>query len=220
MSIFVKLAGTIAALRSRAMPSNLQYAINQKDGAARAALLCRADYASSMCLLRFDISNAFNTTNREAVYNMLASKRDYMPLLQYFTAIYQPSAGVFVYGPDGRVEELPFRDGIQQGDSTSALLFCLHLDTILARVIEAWAAKGLTATLRAYMDDITVSCLPSEAGQVEAIVIEHLRAARYAVSDSKCAHLCASDANTSALPRGSLGFPMERLAAWRVLHQT
>jgi hypothetical protein len=169
------------------VPNFMQCAAGLKDGTTRCAQLLRAFDSEPPLIggerqatLEIDIANAFNSTCRQASFDVLSGKasREYdngrvkpgdsLPsfdglrhLFGYFRAMHDTAATLRYVGPDGQVHHIKGTSGGQQGDPLEMMRFCATIHPVWARVM----ARHHRARALAFADD----------GFVRASVVECLQ---------------------------------------------
>ena len=95
-------------------------------------------------------------------------------------------------------------EGIRQGDSLSAFLFCAVMDKVGREILSTLTQHDIS--LYMYMDDITLSCLPDDANDVAAAAIQCLSQNGFNPNASKSAILFPDgtlEGGRCVLPRSS-----------------
>lgn len=179
-----KLTGSLVLHRAKVQCSDMQYAINKPDGAARIVHLARDRFEGGKVILRFDSSNAFNIAQRGKIRALLNDKHP--DVLRYFMTMYAPVSKLFVYGPDGKVATIDSAEGVRQGDAFSAYFFCLLMDQVCTTV----KAMHPSVEIWAYMDDLTVAVDKSEADEVARNCIAVMRRVGFIPNRDKSACIC------------------------------
>lgn len=211
-TIFLKLLGNIALARDGGMPSEMQYAIGTIDGHVRIIHKIRNALDNhNITLLRFDVSNAFGCMPRSVVRQQIAGRDE--TLKQYFRLVYGHTSKVAAFG-DGKTKPafVDIAEGVKQGDSTSAMLFCHGLDRALRNIKQVTQALDIQCEILAYMDDITVTVASSHASRVFAIVSTSLQQIGLTVNPAK-SHAYCRDTCLVDIPNANPNEPFVILGA-------
>jgi len=161
-SFFCKVCGSIALRLSGLACSSSQHAVAVPNGAAVAVHKLRQATTAGLNVVKFDISNAFNSTQRQLVHTAIAREADVMRA--YFNVFCAPPSSLFLYGPAGVRSAVPFADGLRAGDAASAALFCKTIDEVYTVI----RTQLPTVQLVGYMDDLHVICRHNELAPVIA----------------------------------------------------
>ena len=103
------------------------------------------------CLVKLDLSNAFNSVSRVAFLTELYANNHLRHLFQLVDALYGKPSEVLLTRPDGElVGKIHQEEGTRQGDVLALLLFCLGLNAIGVDFIK----RELPHIM--YVDDITL----------------------------------------------------------------
>ena len=156
-SIFIKLAGSIAATRDGRLPSATQYAIGQKDGARRIIHKVRhfTETSDDWAVIKFDISNAYGSLPRRFIELCLSSADP--TLRQYFRFVCGSPSPIALFGPDD-TSFVSLGEGVKQGDATSSLIYCLTQDIALTDIQTTLNAHQIPFDPYSFMDDLTICC--------------------------------------------------------------
>jgi hypothetical protein len=158
-SIWMKLIGLMTLAMSGAKCSQLQHAINCKDGTQLVAHRARK-LKFTLCLGKLDVSNAFNSASRCMIRKQIAEEDS--NLRMYYESMAAADSDLAVYGPCGRTEIIKMREGMRQGDAASAFFFCKLMDECALKM----ATLHPTITIWLYMDDICFACEEDDIAKV------------------------------------------------------
>ena len=100
-----------------------------------------------------DISNAFNSCDRGRILRELYSTPLLSPLHRMAHFAYSTPSVLLLERGEGRA--ICSRNGVRQGDPLSALLFCLYVREVLAKV-----AERADVTLYGFFDDLNIVGAP------------------------------------------------------------
>ena len=115
-----------------------------------------ADTGTRRALLKVDISNAFNSCDRARVLRQLYEQPRLSAMFRIADFGYAVPSQLLMQQCDG--QHLLSSNGVRQGDALSAILFCLYLRDVLAKVSARAAVE-----VQGFFDDINVSGEPAEA---------------------------------------------------------
>lgn len=155
-----------------------QCGIAQKRGLESAVIAARAFMAGSGakgCLLKIDVTNAFNSVDRSDVLRHCA--RLVPELLPYSIAAYASPSLLFFRG-----KCLPSRSGVQQGDPLGPVLFCLVFASIVAQVVDDCELPFCSG----YLDDLALGGSPEQCRSALDSLSESLAAVGLTINPSKC----------------------------------
>jgi hypothetical protein len=183
-SLWMKLMGCVAMDRDDTRPNMRQYAIRHKDGCSKIIHQVREeltkrteeDPGGDWIVVKFDLSNAFNSTKRKKIKERLESHCTTMQ--QYFRLAYGGPSPLVVFGP-GSFKILEMEEGIRQGDTTSTLLFCLGVDEPLEKL------QSLSRLCWMFCDDLTMIIRRVELEEATAQVKEAFGAVGLSVNEDK-----------------------------------
>ena len=110
-------------------------------------------------LLSLDFSNAFNTVTRKVI---LAIWAKILPeALPFIQTIHATPPETFAVGPDWTTPRcITVEEGVQQGDPLGPSLFASALQLVLVTVHRSLHSRASPVTLRAYLDDVSVTGSP------------------------------------------------------------
>ena len=161
-NFFLKLAGGMALRSGRDRLRTWQYAeAGNVLGAKVIVHRCRELLGKGYTLAKFDIKNAYGEMPR-ALCAEVVEKAQCPALTSYFKTVYLRTSKGVIYG-NGTFKVLLLTEGVRQGDSTSAYIFCRALDVIIAEIVDECQRGGIPIDenlIFCYMDDLTVA-LPS-----------------------------------------------------------
>jgi len=113
-----------------------------------------ADSVPDSVIIGADISNAFNTRSRQAIWDALRASEHCRPLLRYFQFAYGHPTPLRVYNRPGNcVAVLQSAEGVRQGDPLGSLLYALSVQKMYERVADRH--KGVA--LKAIADDLHIA---------------------------------------------------------------
>lgn len=208
-SLFIKLLGSIVIERDGNPPSEMQFAIERKDGHKRIIHKIRRDMENGASVVKIDCTNAYGTLPRSVIENQLKSHDK--SLQQYFRFVYGSPTKIALFGPNDP-QFVTLGEGVKQGDATSSHLFCFGLDQALHMIRDAAQAQGILISIYAYMDDITITCSPEHAGQIAELAASMLRKIGLQVNEAKSSIL-TNTPGTLPLPRHDIQTPFVVLGA-------
>jgi ribonuclease HI len=183
-NIWLKVIGSIAMNRDDMQTSKRQYAVGKRDGALKIVhevrhklnMLRSRDPEAEYVVMKFDVSNAFNTLQRRNVKKLL--EKHPVTTRQYFRLAYGGRSPLAVYGPEG-LTVLDMEEGIRQGDSTSTYLFCRGVDSPLEFVAEIFPFAWM------YCDDLTLIVRRADVEAAQQRVLEAFARVGLAVNPDK-----------------------------------
>ena len=161
-NFFLKLAGGMALRSGRDKLREWQYAeTGNVLGAKIIVHKCRQLLKQGYTLAKFDIKNAYGEMPR-ALCAEVVEKAKCPALTAYFKTVYLRASRGVIYG-SGTFEVISLKEGVRQGDATSAYIFCRALDVIIAEIVEECKRQNIPIEEKlifCYMDDLTIA-LPS-----------------------------------------------------------
>lgn len=170
-NIWLKIIGSIALSRDDRQTSKRQYAVGRRDGALKIVHEVRhkldqlrsGEPEAEYVVMKFDVSNAFNSLRRRHVKRLL--EKHPVSTRQYFRLAYGGRSPLAVYGPGG-LTVLDMDEGIRQGDSTSTYFFCRGVDDPLEFVAAAFPFSWM------YCDDLNLIVRRADVQAAEQRVTE------------------------------------------------
>ena len=154
------------------------------------------DKETKTALLKLDISNAFNSCDRARVLRRLYATPELSSLYRLADFGYSASSELLLQGCEG--QSILSSNGVRQGDPLSAVLFCLYLRDVLARVSQAAKVR-----VYAFFDDVNVEGAPAEVMKALAALKEMLADISLKVNTSK-SHFAYFHGDEEPLPRSIL----------------
>jgi hypothetical protein len=112
---------------------------------------------SSKCIQKLDMSNAFNSISRRAIYDAIV--KDFPQLLNWFYWEYSGTTDLVL--PSGELAAQS-TTGVRQGDPLGPLFFCLGIQRALIFV----GTKFPNHEIMSYMDDITIMGDQEQMGEI------------------------------------------------------
>jgi ribonuclease HI len=187
-SFFAKLTGALIWTKSRPRCSQYQFAIGKKRGCERIIHTTRKALAEGRAIIRIDVVNAFNHANRARIQQLVKGMDP--EIMSYFQTMYGPKSKLFVYGAS-EIEMIEFEEGVRQGDAFSGFFFCLLMDQVCAEFKER--IDDDTIIPASFMDDLTITCDPSDAATTIEAISEALHNWGFVVNYDKSAILFPED---------------------------
>ena len=173
----LKLTGTIIWIKSNGLPAlKNQFAISMPDGTLRIVHPVREERKANLAIIKIDVSGAFDSARRAEIAQILTNEQvdndgQQRPLFydvrRYYNVLYGGPGQMAVYGPEGKTEFINVNEGVRQGDAFSGYFFAL----IMEKINNELEQQCPGVTVRMYMDDITITCLPRNARWVMARAI-------------------------------------------------
>ena len=201
--LFYRLAGVIAVRKIAMTAGKLlgphQFGVGVANGAERMLHSLQhalTDKEAKTALLKLDISNAFNSCDRARVLRRLYATPELSPLYRLADFGYSAPSELLLQGCEG--QSILSSNGVRQGDPLSAVLFCLYLSDVLARVSEAAKVR-----VYAFFDDLNVEGAPAEVMKALAALKEMLADISLEVNTSK-SHFAYFHGDEEPLPRSIL----------------
>ena len=191
-----------------------QYGVMTRCGAEQILHTMRAHLAkhTDHVIASMDMTNAFNTVNREAFLQALLDApegiRELFPLVAQF---YLHDGMLFAYGAEPKdTLQLLSKSGTRQGDPLGPLLFAIAIHAALLRVQEKYRARGIV--IMAYLDDIYILGPPSatKAAFTELRAELEERNLRCSLSPGKCWAWSPSGEYGTLLDADATGFSLAR----------
>jgi hypothetical protein len=167
-----------------------QFAYGKSGAAATAAFAVQAALEAApegSIAVFFDLSNAFNTVSRDAVYQQLVDEEHLHPLLPYFRNTYGEPTVLVTNCEDGIQRYITTNQGLLQGNPLSPVLF----DLVVRPILRACQVDGVQQVV--VMDDI---CMVGEVAHV-SLAVEKLFSTLGTRQDlslnrAKCKVMCLS----------------------------
>ena len=160
--LFYRLAGVIAVKKIAVTAGKLlqphQFGVGINSGAERILHSLQAeltDRNSKRAMLKLDISNAFNSCNRARVLRELYDTPQLSSLYRLADFGYSVPSALLLEGCEG--QSILSANGVRQGDPLSAVLFCLYLRKLLARV-----AEETNCHIYGFFDDLNITGTPEQ----------------------------------------------------------
>ena len=160
--LFYRLAGVIVVRKVTADAAALlaphQLGVGVRSGAERVVHSLQhslTDTGTKRALLQVDISNAFNSCDRARVLRQLYEQPALSPMYRIADFGYAVPSQLLMQRCEGK--HLLSSNGVRQGDSLSAILFCLYIRDVLVKV-----SAEAKVQVDAFFDDINVSGEPAE----------------------------------------------------------
>ena len=158
-NFFLKLAGGIALKSGRDRLREWQYAERGNVFGAKIIIHeCRRLLKEGYTIAKFDLRNAYGEMPRALCAKAVESAKS-PALSAYFNAVYLKTSWGILYG-DKKHTKIPLREGVRQGDGTSAYIFCKALDIIIDEILQMAKGRGIPlqeAKIFCYMDDLTLA---------------------------------------------------------------
>ena len=155
------------------------------------------DKHAQSALLKLDISNAFSTRATERVCcASCTARRSSARCTGWRTSATRSPASCCCRA--AREHSISSSNGVRQGDPLSAVLFCLYLRDVLARV-----AASANVRVYAFFDDLNVEGSPAEVMKALAPLQHELPAISLTVNSSK-SHFAHFHGDEAPLPRSML----------------
>ena len=111
------------------------------------------EYEADHKIVTVDYTNAFNTPNRIAIAETLQKHDVFRPFMRLFFLEYSEPSDLLFFADNTLYSTIKSTSGVRQGSALSSLYFCSLIHPILAEVADLFPE----VTIRAYMDDITLS---------------------------------------------------------------
>ena len=160
--LFYRLAGVLVVRKVTADAASLlaphQLGVGVRSGAEQIVHSLQhslTDTTTKRALLKVDISNAFNSCDRARVLRQLYEQPTLSAMWRIADFGYAVPSQLLLQRCEG--QHLLSSNGVRQGDALSAILFCLYLRDVLAKV-------GVRAQVKVdgFFDDLNVSGEPAE----------------------------------------------------------
>ena len=192
-SFFIKFAGTCVLKRCGYNQIPDQYAFNVQSGAVIVGLKNRILFAEGKVLIRFDVRNAFNATSRKRCLQIMEEDNIDDDLVTYFYTVYSVASDLVMFGPDYKVHIIESDEGLRQGDSPSAYLFCLVMRRVRDAILLKYPKQEFDIDIFSYMDDKTIAVPPEIAHEVAAMAIKSFEENGFTVNVEKSSMICRYD---------------------------
>ncbi|MDB5910672.1 MAG: uncharacterized protein JWP34_4786, partial [Massilia sp.] len=160
--LFYRLAGVIVVRKitktAAALLAPHQFGVGIPAGAERILHSLQhllTDQTTRVCLLKVDISNAFNSCDRARMLRELYSAPELSPLYRIADFGYSAPSQLLLQRCEGL--SIPSSNGVRQGDPISAVLFCLYMREVMTKVTEQADVQ-----LYGFFDDLNVVGKPDE----------------------------------------------------------
>ena len=201
--LFYRLAGVIAVRKIAMTAGKLlaphQFGVGVANGAERILHSLQhalTDKDTKTALLKLDISNAFNSCDRARVLQRLYATPELSSLYRLADFGYSAPSELLLQGCEG--QSILSSNGVRQGDPLSAVLFCLYLRDVLARVSQAAKVR-----VYAFFDDVNVEGAPAEVMKALGVLKQMLADIALKVNTSK-SHFAYFHGDEEPLPRSIL----------------
>ena len=192
-SFFIKFAGSCILKRCGYNKIPDQYAFNTHNGAIIIGLKNRILYADGKVLIRFDVKNALNATSRKRCLQVMEEDRIDDDLITYFHTLYGPASDLVMFGPDYKVHIIESDEGLRQGDSPSAYLFCLVMRRVRDAILQKYPKDEHEIDIYSYMDDKTIAVDPEIADEVASYAIQCFEENGFTVNIEKSSMICKNE---------------------------
>ena len=160
--LFYRLAGVIVVRKitkaAAVLFSPHQFGVGIPAGAERILHSLQhllTDQSNRVCLLKVDISNAFNSCDRARMLRELYSTPALSPLYRIADFGYSAPSQLILQRCEGL--SMSSSNGVRQGDPISAILFCLYMREVMVKV-----AEQADVCLYGFFDDLNVVGKPDE----------------------------------------------------------
>ena len=111
------------------------------------------EYDKGHAILAIDYKNAYNTPTRQAIFEALKKDGIFKPFMRIFNLEYGDSSDLLFFANNSLHSIVKSTSGVRQGSALSSLYFCALIQDSLKEIEESFP----DVTVRAYMDDITLS---------------------------------------------------------------
>ena len=111
------------------------------------------EYDKGHAILTVDYKSAYNTPSRQAISEALTHNNIFKPFMRIFNLEYGEPSDLLFFTNNTLHTIVKSSSGVRQGSALSSLYFCALIQNSLKEIAESFP----DVTVRAYMDDITLS---------------------------------------------------------------